>query len=438
MTRFETLSPDWLTVRGALDRILRHAEPLPTEAAPLALAAGRALAEPLKATLTLPPWDNSAMDGYALRREDIAGAAPEKPAILKVIGNRPAGLSGSRAERDAEVIPKTAIRIMTGAAVPAGADAVVRVEDTDAEAVPGIVRVFSIRDRKRNIRPGGEDMREGDLLLDVGERIGSGQVAVAAALGRTELRVHRRPRVAVLSTGDELVSAEEFEEARRGRAIPETNGPMLAAAAHRCGAVPKVLGIAKDTPESIRSHLERAANSDVLLTTGGASMGEADLMKRVLAESGYALDFWRVRLRPGSPFSLGFLPFEGRDRPLPVFGLPGNPSSAFVTFEILVRPFLLRLLGHRNPHRPRTRARAAERLVGTAGLANYLRVALRRRGGALHARLTGPQGSGLVSGLGQAHGLAVLGRAVEKIEVGEPVEVVLLDGEGGWIEEPPC
>ena len=437
MTDFETLSPDWLPVRGALDRILRHASPLATETVALAQAGGRALAEELRAPLSLPPWDNSAMDGYAVRGEEIAEASPARRVTLEVIGERRAGDHGSAGEGARELRSGTAIRIMTGAPVPPGADSVVRVEDTDAEERAGTVRIHSNRDRNRNIRPGGEDMREGDLLLSPGEWIGPGQIAVAATLGRKTVSVHRRPRAAILSSGDELAPVEEYEEVLRGRAIPESNRPMLAAAVRSSGALAHDLGIAKDTRASIRSHILRAADSDLLLTTGGASMGEADLIKRVLDDLGYELDFWRVRLRPGSPFSLGLLSLEGKREPLPVFGLPGNPGSAFVTFEVLVRPFLLRLMGFRHPFRPTVRALAGEKLAGAGGLTNFLRIVLQGRRGVPEARLAGLQGSGLVTNLGRARGLAVLREEVTEIAAGDPVDVILLDGEAEWIEEPP-
>lgn len=430
MTRFETRRADWISVERALHTAVSVARPLPGETVPLSRALGRALAVSIEARATLPPWDNSAMDGYAVRGEDVAGASADAPVRLRVVGESRAGVAAG-----GRLGPGEARRIMTGAPVPAGADSVVRVEDTDREEHPGVVLVRSDRDRDRNVRPGGQDMRRGDVVLEAGTSIGPGQVAVAAAAGFAEVRVHRRPRIAILSSGDELVGPEDYEDVVEGRAIPETNGPAIAAAAAAAGAeaIPPLL--ARDDPDDIREKVLAAAEADVLVTSGGASMGEADLFKRVLAKEGLELSFWRVTLRPGSPLSLGHLPREG-GAPLPVFGLPGNPASAFVTFELFVRPFLLRLAGHRRIHRTVVRATAGEELASTPRLTHFHRVTLHDDGGTLMARLTGPQGSGLVRSLGRADGLAVVPRGIRAIEAGRPVDVILL-GDGPAASELP-
>lgn len=419
-TGFEIRRADWLGVAEAQERMLAAAPALDPERVALAGALGRALAEEVAASATLPPWDNSAMDGFAVRAEDIAGASPAQPVVLKVVGRTRAGeIPGVSLE------PGQAVRIMTGAPVPEGADSVVRVEDTDGEANEGAVRVLRERDVRRNIRRAGEDMRPGQVVLSPGETIRPGTVGVLAALGRDHVLVRRRPRVALLSTGDELRTADRYDDVRAGGGVPESNGPMLAAAARAAGAEPVLAGIAADDPEHLRAALRRgAAAADALVTIGGASMGEADLVKRVLEGEGYTSDFWRVRMRPGSPLGFGHLPGEP---PLPVFGLPGNPSSAFVTFELFVRPFLLRMAGHRAVYRPRVRCTAGERLSGVADLTLFLRVRLDEARTPALAFTTGPQGSGLVGGLAQARALAVLPEGVEAIEEGEPVDVLLLD-----------
>ena len=283
MTRFETLPADWLSVDEAHRAILAHADLLPRERVPMADALGRALAEDLAARTALPPWDNAAMDGYAVRAADIADATDEHPRSLSVIGQVRAGDLPDRELGDGQ-----AIRIMTGAPVPPGADSVVRVEDTDAEGTEGTVVVIRNRDAGRNVRPGGEDMRPGDVLLRAGCRVGPGHVGVLASLGADTVPVRRRPRVGVLSNGDELAPLDGYQRVLDGTAIPESNGPMLAAAVAEAGGIAVPLGIALDTEESVEAHLRQAleADLDVLVTAAGASMGESDLFKRVMDRLG--------------------------------------------------------------------------------------------------------------------------------------------------------
>ncbi len=416
---FESRHADWLGVGEAQDTILAAAEPLAEERVRLLDALGRALAEDVVASATLPPWDNSAMDGYAVRAEDLLGAGPDAPRALRVVGLVRAGEVPTRSVGEGE-----AIRIMTGAPLPAGADSVVRVEDTDAEAEDGTVLVHADRDAGRNIRPGGEDMRAGDRVLERGDTVHVGAIAVLAALGHAHVSVHERPRVAILTTGDELRTPDRYDEVLAGTGVPESNGPMLAAAVLAAGGVPVPLGVVPDDRDAVRGAVRHGREADVLVTVGGASMGEADLVKRVLDGEGFRQEFWRVRMRPGSPFGFGWLP-DGRRQP--VFSLPGNPSSAFVTFELFVRPFLLRLAGHREVRRARIRCTAVERLTGAEDLEVFLRVTVDGRRTPPGAHLTGPQGSGLVRGLASAGGLAVLPEGVGAIEPGASVDVILLD-----------
>jgi molybdopterin molybdotransferase len=276
-------------------------------------------------------------------------------------------------------------------------------------------------------------MRPGDLVLGRGDGIHPGTVGVLAALGHERVRVHRRPSVAILTTGDELRGPERYADVRTGGGIPESNGPMLAAQTAAAGGVPLVLGIVPDDAGALMAAVERAARSDVLVTVGGASMGEADLVKRALEGAGFRQDFWRVRMRPGSPFSFGWLPRPGSAQP--VFGLPGNPASAFVTFELFVRPFLLRLGGHRSVHRRRLRCRAGERLPG-GERAGFLRVRLEAGPDGAVARSTGSQASGLVRGLASAEGLAIVAPGPGVAE-GEAVDVILLDAAPGAVDVSP-
>jgi len=427
VTEFETRTPDWLSVEEALRRVLEHAHPTPSERGPLHDSLRRALAVPLRARATLPPWDNAAMDGYAVRSSDVQGVTRARPAILEVVGVVHAG--GSLPATN--VSAGTALRIMTGAPVPPGADSVIRVEDTDAEAKrSGTVAVFLDRDALRNVRPRGQDMRAGETVLDAGVAMGPGQVAVAAAAGHGWIDTHRPARVAILSSGDELRTLDAWDDVLHGYAIPETNGPTLAASVAAAGSIALPPRVAVDTRESLRQHILVSADADVLVTTGGASMGEADLLKRVLDELNFELVFWRVTLRPGSPVSFGLLPLPGRN-PLPVFGLPGNPASAFVTFELFVRPFLLALGGHRRIHRPFVRATAGESMHTTARLTHLYRVLLREEAGSTIATLTGPQGSGLVQSLGRADGLAIVPPGPEGVAEGDEIRVMLLNDAPG-------
>lgn len=415
---FEDRAADWLTAAEAQRRILDTCPTLPWEEIAVADALGRALAEDIHASATLPPWDNAAMDGYAVRGVDVAGATTAGPRVLAVRASVRAG--GSSA---APVGPGEAVRIMTGAPLPPGADSVIRVEDTDAEAEAGQVRVFGDRDVLRNVRAAGEDFRPGDPVLRRGQAVHAGTVAVLASLGRNRVRVGRRPVVAVLTTGDELRTVEDYGDVVAGGGIPECNGPMLAAAVAAAGGVPRLVGPVSDTLDALASALASAAGADVLVTVGGASVGEADLVKRALDRAGYVHDFWRVAMRPGSPFSVGRVP--RREEETLVFGLPGNPASAFVTFEILVRPCLLRMAGHARIHRRRVTARAGAALQAGRRTA-FARVLLEAEAGALVAYPAGPQGSGLVGGLAAAQGLAVL-PAGSSVAPGGAVDVLLLD-----------
>jgi molybdopterin molybdotransferase len=424
MTRpsFESRSADWLEYEEARRRIMARAKPGRTETVALDECAGRALAEDLTARITMPPWDNSAMDGYALRADDAVTATQTQPSTLRVVGESRAG-----GESDLRIEPGTAARIMTGAPVPRGADTVVRVEDTDERGDHVLVRVAS--SAGRNIRQAGEDFRRGELLVEAGTEIGPGHVALLAANGISRVPVGRRPIVAILSSGDELVPATKPKEALAGRAIVDSNTPMLEAMVRRAGAVPRSLGIARDDEGELVRHLGELGPADVLVTVGGASMGTHDLFKRVLDDLDYELDFWRVRIRPGSPVSLGTLRTAQRD--IPVIGLPGNPGSAFVTFELFVRPFVRALAGYRRLDRPRMRATAGEALTANRDLMVFLRVRLEAREGQTVAWLTGPQGSGLVSTLAEAEGLALHRPGTERIGPGEYVDVLVLSDHWG-------
>lgn len=423
---------DWLTGPEALRAILRGVRPLDVDERPLLDALGSVLAEDVAAPVDLPPWDNSAMDGFAVRAEDVRGASAESPRVLHVVDDVAAGHFPSRPVGAGE-----AIRIMTGAPVPDGADSVVRVEHTDGGigigTAEGAVAIRSDADAGKNVRPRGEDVRAGDVVLRAGGVLRAGELAVAAAFGRARLPVVRRPVVAVLASGDELVPVEEFEQVRAGRRIVSTNSYALAAQLAESGMEARVLGIARDTPESLREHLERAAGCDALITTAGISVGEHDHVAGALREMGTEVDFWRVRIRPGSAMAFGRVGALGG---IPWFGLPGNPVSTMVTFELFVRPALLRMCGRARVHPPTVDAVMRDRYAAPGGMMHFPRVRLAREAdGTVSARLTGPQGSGIATSMAAADGLAIV-PAGAPLEPGDPVRVVVLGGTP-LVEDPP-
>lgn len=413
---------DWLTVPEALDRILASLTPVDTEVVPLTSLAGRVLAEQIRSPIDHPPWDNSAVDGYAVSAQDIQGSGPDFPIRLHVVDDIVAGAFPAR-----PIGPGEAARIMTGAPVPVGADTVVRVEDTRLASVGtgGVVgaevEILSYSDTLRNIRLRGEDIQQDAVVLEPGRPLRPAEVGVLALVGRRDALVRRRPRVALLATGDELVGPDGFGEVLAGRRIMDSNTPMLAAALAQAGCEPVPLGIARDDRASLRKHLEAALGADALITTAGASVGELDLVKDALDEMGYIPEFWRVKMRPGSPFSFGRL---GK---MPVFGVPGNPVSALVTFEVLIRPALRKLLGRTELHTPTLGATVTTRVPGAQGLMHFVRVRLSGDGtGGWQAKSTGPQGSGILTSLTAAAGLLIVPPDVAALEPGEVATVLPL------------
>ena len=421
MSHFEDLPPDWLSYEAALERLLAVARPTETETVPTHEAVGRVLAQDVLARCTLPAWDNSAMDGYAVRREDLERAT--EPVSLSVVGE---SLPGSVPLQPLQ--PNQAVRIMTGAPLPTGGETVIRVEHTDAEETPGTVQIREFSDLGAHVRPAGEDMKAGDRLLLAGQTMTPGAFAVALAAGAENVEVHRVPRVGILSSGDELVGLEDYDQVEEGKGIPDTNGPMLAAAVRDLGAEPVLLGVVPDDEEQIRQVVDELPDVDILVTTGGASMGEKDLFKRTLLDEGLSLEFWRAKIRPGSPFSLGVLKSGGSA--LPVIGLPGNPSSAFATFFVLGAPFLRKTMGSGDPRLPELTATLRSPVRSPSHLTHFFRVRLHRTADGPEAELSGPQGSGLVRSLAQAEGLLVVPEGVTEMTPGDSVTVLVLPGWG--------
>jgi len=412
-----------LTVPEASARILEHIAPLAIERVPLLDALGMVLAEPVRAPMTLPAWDISAMDGYAVRGADIDAASADHPVSLRVLETVAAGRFATQPVGDGE-----AIRIMTGAPIPDGADTVVRVEDTDGGTVRVLVR--NGRDARRNVRPRGEDFCEGDSLLDRGAPLGAAQLGVLASIGRSTVDVHRRPRVAIMGSGDELVDVDGFHEVLAGRKIVSTNGYTLQALVRDAGGEPVNLGVATDDPASLKNHLQRAGGCDLVLTSAGVSVGEFDYTREVVQSLGAEMKFWRVRMRPGAPLGFGLLGSA------PWIGLPGNPVSAMVTFELFVRPVLRRMLGHTQLFRRPVPVVLEERVTIGARLTHFLRAIVSTgNGGLVTARLTGPQGSGILTSMSRANALLVVPEDRPVVEAGETLHALPFGDAAGLTTE---
>jgi molybdopterin molybdotransferase len=397
-----------IPVEEARAIVLEAARPLTPETVGLTEARGRVLTADVASDRTLPHSDVSAMDGYAVRASELASGGALPVAFEVAAGG----------QADLPLPEGSAARIFTGAPLPSGADTVVRQED--AEPGDGRVRFAGAPHPGDHVRRAGEDVRAGDVVLTAGTRLGPGHIGMLASLGRTQVPVHRRPRVALASGGDELV--EPDGDVRGGRIVC-SNAYALAAQCSEVGALPTNLGIARDTPEDHERVLGGGLEADLLVSTAGVSVGDHDHVRPVLEKLGCRLVFWGVQMKPGYPIAFGV--FEGRG-PL-VFGLPGNPVSAMVTFEQFVRPVLLRLQGHRRVQRPVIHARLDETLTKARGRLHYVRVRLERTADALVARSTGNQSSGVLRSMTLADGLLVFPAAAERLEAGELVQVQLLD-----------
>jgi len=405
-----------ITVAQHLARVLEVVQPL----APLQLglmdAHGCVLTEDVIAPAPLPAFDNSSMDGYAVRAADVAGAREDRPVVLPVTGDVAAGPASPL-----RVQPGVCVRIMTGAMMPNGADAVVPLEWTDG----GVAQV-SIRRAApvgAHVRAIGEDVAEGEVVLANGTHLGAVQIGLAAAVGRSRLMVRPRPRVVVVSTGSELTEAGA--PLAPGR-IYDSNSLALTAAAVEAGAIAYRVGIVPDDPRLLASTLEdQLVRADLLVTSGGVSVGAYDVVKEVLSRLG-TVGFDKVAMQPGMPQGFGTI---GPDA-TPVFGLPGNPVSALVSFEAFVRPALRKMLGATPIERPRVRAVTSKVLTSPAGKRSFLRVALEVKKGAYVVTPVSGPGSHLLAGLSRANALAVVPEDVEKVAAGEPVDVLVLERRG--------
>ncbi|NLS76672.1 MAG: molybdopterin molybdotransferase MoeA [Chloroflexi bacterium] len=401
-----------LSVEEAQERVLALVRPLEAESVPLLQALDRVLAEPIVADMDVPPLANSGMDGYALRAEDIRDATQQSPARLRVIGELAAGQISPLF-----VGPGEALRIMTGAPVPAGSDTVVRFEDTRQSG--DTVEIYVADPRGRNVRAAGEDVRQGQTVLQPGARLRPAEIGMLALAGRATVQVVRRPRVAILATGDEV--ADLGEPVAPGQ-IRNINSYACAAQVTRWGGLPLLLGLARDRRDELAAKLEEglALGADLLVTSGGVSAGDFDLVKQVLAAAG-RIDFWWVNMKPARPVAFGAI------RGTPLLGLPGNPVAAMVSLALLGRPAIRKMAGHTTWEWPSVLATLREPIARKDGRRHYLRVRLARQGEGWLAELTGDQGAGIVSSMVQADGLAIIPEDVAHLPAGSPVRVLLLD-----------
>lgn len=381
----------------------------------LDVALARVLAEDVISSRTLPPNDVSAMDGYAVRAGDLVEASRERPAVLRVAYEVPAG-----AVAPAPLPAGAAARIFTGAAIPRGADTVVRQEDTERDG--DRVQVFVAAAPRTDVRDAGEDVRAGDRVLASGARLGPAEIGMLASLGRTVIPVHRRPRVAVVSGGDELIAPDGDPTGGR---IVGSNAWSLAAACRAAGAEAIDTGIAQDTPDALAERIRGALANDVIVSSAGVSVGDRDYVRPVLESLGCTILFWGVQIRPGFPLVFGRF---GEHGPL-VFGLPGNPVSALVTFEQFVRPALLQMAGHTRLFRPVVRARMAHALGKQAGRLHFVRVHLAREDDGFVASSTGNQSSGVLRSMTLAQGLLVFPSESTQLEAGDLATVQVLDAD---------
>jgi molybdopterin molybdotransferase len=407
-----------LSVDQARERILSHFQPVTTETLPLRACSQRVLAQDILATSDLPPFDNSSMDGFAVRAEDVRYATGGSPRSLRVVADIPAGSHPTISLRSGE-----AARIMTGAPMPNGADTVIPVEDTNFDnrdagvPAPEDVQIFRSAKSGWNTRMRGMDIRAGEIVLKKGRVLKPQDLGLLAMLGFANVVVYRKPRVALFSSGDELLEVDAPLEAGK---IRDSNSYTLAALTAESGAEVIRLGVARDTQEAVQALLEKAVELrvDLILSSAGVSVGAFDYVKQVIESNG-RMDFWRVNMRPGKPVAFG------EYNSIPFIGLPGNPVSAFVGFEVFVRGAIGRLSGTSNGVRPTVRVRCEEQ-IDSDGRESYLRAHVREMDGVLVARLTGHQGSGNLHSLVQANALLIIPAGVKCVPASQELQAWLI------------
>ncbi len=409
---------DLLNVDLAIERILSQITPLAAESIPLEQSLNRILADAIIANVNLPPFANSAMDGFAVQAQDTAAATPKTPVPLRVVMDIPAGYAPQR-----PIYAGEAARIMTGAPIPDGADAVVPVEQTDSDwsnqqsaPLPEYVHIYSSAQPNDNIRPIGENIQPGQTVINKGIRIGAAEMGMLAALGCANVTVFRQPRIVILSTGDELVGVND--PLKPGQ-IRDVNGYTLTALVRNAGSIPIRLPIARDNLDAVRKlfHDALAQQPDMIVSSAGVSVGAADMIRTVLDELG-EVRFWRINIRPGKPLAFGHV--QG----VPFFGLPGNPVSAMVTFEVLVRPAINQMAN--NQDSSKIIEAVTDEDITSDGRRSYLRVTLDTRNGKAIARLTGTQSSGALVSMVLADGLLIVPEDVQHVPAGSELPVLLL------------
>ncbi len=407
-----------ISVEEALNKILSRVFVLNPERKTILDATGQVLADDVISDMNVPPLDNSSMDGYAIRAVDAKGASGKVPVELKVIGTVIAGDFPGKT-----VTAGTAIRIMTGAAIPEGADSVIRFEDTDAsarkkdsteigllcEVTPG-----------QNIRRAGEDISKGWLVLTKGTVLTPAHAGVLASLGRNYIQVIRRPRVAILATGNELTDISQPLPAGK---LYNSNTYSIAAMVKFYGGIPDILGIAQDRQNAITDRLDSSPEADILITSGGVSMGDYDLIRDVMKES--EITFWSVRMKPGKPIAFGS--YRNGGRLIPLLGLPGNPVSAMITFELFARPAILQMMGKKVIDRQIFDAIMEDTVTNNDNRRLYVRAIIEKRNGRYFARTTGTQSSGALTSMSIANGLVIVPEDRTSVKPGDKVSVIMLD-----------
>ena len=415
-----------ISVEEARERILAFFERLPPVRVPLVEALGQVIAEDVVAPFDIPPLDNTAMDGYAVRAVDTTGASEVAPRSLRVTADLAAGYI-----LDTPVGPGEAVRIMTGAPIPPGADSVVPFEETDemlrepgqAAIRTGAVQILKAAHPGANLRLRAEDVSRGQTVIAAGRVVRPSEIGVLASVGLADVSVHRRPVVAILSTGDEIT--RPGDPLTPGH-IYDANAHGIAAMVRKCGATPRLLGIARDTVDDLTAKIREGLDADMLVTSAGVSRGDFDVVKDVLAREG-SIDFWTVCMRPGKPLAFGALNSPDGRR-VPHLGLPGNPVSSMVSFELFGRPAIFKMLGRTDWPRPVVRATTRERIVNVDPRRFYGRcIVSSGEDGHFYASLTGPQGSGILTSMSAANALTIIPDTVEVVEAGSEIDVMMLD-----------
>lgn len=410
-----------LSPAEAARTILSSVGPEAVEHVPLIDSLGRILASDIVSPIDIPQRDNSAMDGYAVRSEDVRGNCPVE---LHVIDEVPAG-----AVPDKPIGKGQCSRIFTGAPIPTGADGVTR-QEYATRISDTVVRIDKDSDASGNIRPAGEDLRRGAVVMSSGTELKPAHLGLLASVARDPVPVYRRPRIGVMTSGDEIADLDEKEAILNGSKIGSSNTYTLLSAIKQAGGMPVPLGIAKDDPEDIRARMSLSADLDMLVTSGGVSVGEHDHLKNVFEELGGELKFWRIKMRPGKPVAFGVL------NGCPWIGLPGNPVSTMVTFELLVRPAIRKMLGLANPYRGTVPVRISEAYRSGTSRRDFVRATVEQCDGKLTASVTGSQGSGILTSMAKANALLIVPSEMQEVAEGETLQAILLDG-SVYVEDAP-